>query len=297
MTPSFGIWNNATTNITGGTITGYTTDYPYNGNTYTASCVRNYGTLTQSGGTISESTYGIHNQSNATYTLTGGNITANTYIGVNNNGTFNQTGGNIYSNGKDSNYGVYQNGTYNLSGTATVNSNNVIYLCSGKVINIPSALSTSGFKIATADDDKAVGRKLVTAWTGFSDEYRDKFSLVSSKLSHNNDGTAFNGIADTGVIHKGAQIDGWTDANGNKLAEANALYLTGQYYVYYDEDLEEIGFTNDYDTEALRNETVRYDDDEDMMLLITKPSEPFYWNETTQFTTDQTPIVYYIIDD
>ncbi len=110
----------------------------------------NSGTLNISDGTIRYCTKGIYNNTAGTVKVSGGTISGNTVsdsgYGIYNNGTINMTGGTISGNV----HGIYQNGTFNMSGAAVVNTNNDVYLAydtsagSGKVITVTGALTTSG---------------------------------------------------------------------------------------------------------------------------------------------------------
>ena len=80
-------------------------------------------------------------------TITGGSITGNTATssggGVSvNGGTFGLAGGSISNNSASNGSGVYMHtGSFDMSGSAVVDSNNDVYLITGKTINITSTLT------------------------------------------------------------------------------------------------------------------------------------------------------------
>ena len=90
------------------------------------------------------------------FNMTGGTINGNTVTNGNGGGvfvkdtasTFNMSGGTISGNTATDGDGVYNDGTFNMSGSAIVNTNNDVYLPSGKTITVDSAL-TGSFPVAT----------------------------------------------------------------------------------------------------------------------------------------------------
>lgn len=93
---------------------------------------------------------------NGEFNMTGGTISGNTVTSGNGGGvfvkdtgsTFNMSGGTISGNTATDGKGVYNDGTFNISGSAIVNTNNDVYLPSGKTITVDSAL-TGSFPVAT----------------------------------------------------------------------------------------------------------------------------------------------------
>ena len=93
---------------------------------------------------------------NGEFNMTGGTISGNTVTSGNGGGvfvkdtgsTFNMSGGTINGNTATDGDGVYNDGTFNISGSAIVNTNNDVYLPSGKTITVDSAL-TGSFPVAT----------------------------------------------------------------------------------------------------------------------------------------------------
>ncbi|MBR6566452.1 MAG: InlB B-repeat-containing protein [Spirochaetaceae bacterium] len=93
---------------------------------------------------------------NGEFNMTGGTINGNTVTNGNGGGvfvkdtasTFNMSGGTISGNTATQGGGVYNDGTFNISGSAIVNTNNDVYLPSGKTITVDSAL-TGSFPVAT----------------------------------------------------------------------------------------------------------------------------------------------------
>jgi hypothetical protein len=127
---------------TGGTITGGYTGKFVDGSK-SGGGIYNAGTLTLSGGTITknadgEKGGGVYNAENASFTMTGGNISANIAAtgkggytcggGVYNDGTFTMTGGEISGNyscdtANEDGGGVYNAGTFTVGGTAKITGN------------------------------------------------------------------------------------------------------------------------------------------------------------------------------
>lgn len=236
------------------------------------------GGLTLSGEICDNTISGINN-AGAVLHLTDGKIQNNGGTGIENHAVLRHSGGTIQGNGT---YGVYQDGTYQLYGTARV-AGNPIYLCRDRIIHVPADLQTDGFRIATAEDDKRIGRPLVKAWRACDPKLCDKFSLTSGTVSHDPGGGRFTGVRNSAAIHRGADIQGW------EAAGADTLYLTGRYVLYFDEDLKTMGFTKDYNEEETRSETIRYSADGERYLYLPYPMQEFYWNEETLFHTEQRP--------
>ena len=104
--------------------------------------INNTGTLTMKGGTISGcSGNGITNGSMGNAVLSGGTISANG-TGIANAGTASLTGGAVISGNKT--HGVYQNGTFYMSGPAKVDTGNDVCLPVNKVITVNGKLTTDG---------------------------------------------------------------------------------------------------------------------------------------------------------
>ena len=93
---------------------------------------------------------------NGEFNMTAGTINGNTVTNGNGGGvfvkdtgsTFNMSGGTISGNTATDGKGVYNDGTFNISGSAIVNTNNDVYLPSGRTITVNSAL-TGSFPVAT----------------------------------------------------------------------------------------------------------------------------------------------------
>lgn len=102
---------------------------------------------------------------------TGGGV----HIGV--NGTFSMPGGNITSNTSAGNgAGVYHNGKIRMSGGAYVHTNNVVYLCASKYIEVTAALSTNP-AAAVTPNSYTLGRAVARAEYGTK-----KGSLLNDKF-------------------------------------------------------------------------------------------------------------------
>ena len=189
--------NNGTLNVTGGTFTqniasqyggaiaGYgvyseTTisgkaELTENQATYGgALAVQNYGTLTVSGGTIADNhgySHGgaIYIGAGAEAIISGGTISGN----------FAQNPGNpsaaVYGNG------IYNGGDLSLKGDAQLDSDNDIYLETGKYITIPDRLTCQGFAATITPANYAEGTKVLSG-AGLGSFYT-KFGL-SSNLWH-----------------------------------------------------------------------------------------------------------------
>lgn len=106
--------------------------------------INNSGTATIGAGVAisnfntAEDRVGVNNS--GTFNLIGGYINKGT-TGINNTGTVTMSGGAIEDNTV---HGVYQNGIFNMVGSAVVNTNNDVCLAYGKVITVNGALSTNG---------------------------------------------------------------------------------------------------------------------------------------------------------
>ena len=220
-----GVINNsgATFTQSGGSV-GYNWSGVENGGTYTLS----------SSGTINNNIgHGINNS--GSFTMSGGRISSNGGYGVYNSNTVRHSGGGIYSNNgtkpdsSDSDFGgVYQNGTYYISGSAGVY-NNSIYLPNCRVVN-QSGGFTGSASLTTNTNDRTVGRELVQQ-SGAS--YEGKYSLAYgdvwgySKVASmkNDDVTSFTGKQ--GIIRAGSNIK-------KSGITSTTLYLSGEYEIKYD---------------------------------------------------------------
>jgi hypothetical protein len=198
---------------TGGTITGgYTgrnlSDSKNGGGIYNA------GTLTLSGGTITknadgEKGGGVYNAENASFTMTGGKISANLAAtgeggytcggGVYNDGTFTMTGGEISGNyscdtANEDGGGVYNAGTFTVGGTAKITGNvakavydyrtnsasggvtDNVYLPIGKTIACSTETSlTGGASIGVTTADTPVSGTTVNITDSNSADYSGYF--------------------------------------------------------------------------------------------------------------------------
>ncbi len=151
-----GVFNWNIFNMAGGRITGNTAK---NGGG-----VCNYATFNMSGSaqidtnTASTEGGGVENNTDSTFTMSGGSIMDNTA-----------------PKGK----GVLNAATFSMSGSAEIDTNNGVYLNSGKVINVTAALTgTSPFAVITPSAYSA-GSTVVTLAAGLSaDSYSSKFTVA-----------------------------------------------------------------------------------------------------------------------
>ncbi len=199
--------SSATFNMNGGSIT-----------KNSDSGVRNKGTFNMNSGEIAENTgHGVYNESSATFNMNGGSITENKTRGVYNAGTFtmssgeiarnivggngggvfnandaifNMNGGSIIENiarpysGQTGCAGVYNAGTFTISGNAIIQDNkkedatgetlNNVFLQAGKNISIGSAL-TSGASIGVTVQTPPTGESSVDITSGGSSDYSSYF--------------------------------------------------------------------------------------------------------------------------
>lgn len=170
-----------------------------------ATGISNTGTLTMKGGTISACTgNGITNGSKGSAVFSGGTVSANG-TGIDNAGTASLTAGTVISGNRT--HGVYQNGTFYMSGAAKVDISNDVCLPVGRVITVNGKLTTNGVvaeltplnakdkpleKITGPDDEveNGLGRKVVTtAYTGgvgsqalFYGTEKNRFTLTNEGI-------------------------------------------------------------------------------------------------------------------
>lgn len=179
--------SNATFNLSGGTIS---ENQANNTNGYSeGGGVFNWNIFNMTGGRIIDNTAknggGVCNYT--TFNLSGSaEITSNTAAaeggGVkNNSGTFTMAGGSISGNTAPKGKGVLNAAAFNLSGGASIDPDNGVYLNSGKVISVTADLTgTSPLAIITPTAYSA-GSNVVTLATGLSaDAYASKFEIALS---------------------------------------------------------------------------------------------------------------------
>jgi hypothetical protein len=179
--------NNDTFNMSGGTISGNESKTAGSASTEGGG-VFNWNNVNMSGGTISgnKSAKGSGLFNTWAFNMSGNaEISSNTASveggGIENTGsaTFTLTGGTIAGNTAPKGNGVLNAATFNMSGAAAVDTNNDVYLNTGKVINVTAALSgTSPFAKITPPAYSA-GSNVVALATGLSaDAYAAKFLVA-----------------------------------------------------------------------------------------------------------------------
>lgn len=168
--------------------------------------ISNTGTLTMKGGTISACTgNGITNGTKGNAVFSGGTVSTNG-TGIANAGTASLTAGTVISGNRT--HGVYQNGTFYMSGAAKVDISNDVCLPVGHVITVNGKLTTNGvvaeltpldnayvpiprIEVEKKNQDKGgLGRKVVTtAYTGgvgsqalFYGTEKNRFTLTNEGI-------------------------------------------------------------------------------------------------------------------
>lgn len=264
---NFGLWNNDTVTIKGGTFSGYNTDADLDLNDgvpdHGASCVWNNGTANISGGEFKSSHYGFVNCS-----------------------TLNQSGGSSNSNSVSD---VYQSGEYNVSGSAVAQK---VFLTRGHIVNNTNVLdnhSTGSNRFTIFVEDKSVGRNVVKAWTGWDANYANGHFVNGDESV--SDASA---VSKSAAIHRvsdltNAPVDGYDNRGddmyvnnhyGNTSEGSKYLILTAKYELDYDpyKNIDR----NIYDVDGSSY----------------KPDEKLYWNEAgneyhQNFKYDQRPVIYF----
>ena len=203
-----------------------------------------------------------------TVTLKSGTISNNTLDGVHiAGGTFAQTGGLISGNGR---YGVYQNGTYEISGNAYVPASNPVFLAEAHAISLEGRLSHDDEVIATIDtdsEDRRLGR-IVLNNTGVSNDayltkLNDHFALTFDQVFRKKDGE-FRWI-------DGAAVRAGNDVNSPE----DTMILSGLFTAIYEPGLtqEQLDLVPGFEIDEIPNK------------------ETFYWKEPHTFTgTSQDPV-------
>lgn len=217
--------------------------------------IENYGMCNFNSGQITNCYYGVQNQEGSTFNQNGGNIYNNGYpTGLSQNNC----------SGDSVNIGILQDGTYNYSaGTIT---NNSVKLGANKTINLVGNVQNS-IALTTALNDRTIGRKLVTASNQtLADSNGGRFRLAYNAPQKNNNGTAFNGVAD--------DPDGNAFCRAGSLIQDNnysnsAMFLSGKYYVKYNNNL-------------INN---------NLYIRSVSPEKTF-WKENKEFHTGESPGVF-----
>ena len=193
--------------IAGGTLT-METGSSINGNTASSQGGGVYiagGTFTMetgssiNGNTASSQGGGVF-INNGEFNMTGGTISGNRVTSGDGGGvfvkdtssTFKMSGGTISGNTATDGKGVYNDGTFNISGSAIVNTNNDVYLPSGKTITVDSAL-TGSFPVATITPQTYTFNTQVLSGSRVDKE----FGLF--KVTEDSSGVKW-GVAATGVL-------------------------------------------------------------------------------------------------
>ena len=189
-------------------------------------------TFNFSGGTIASNVTGILNK--GTFNISGGDIRDNLSYGINNSGTISHSGGSIHSNkgvkpdstDKDD-VGVYQNGTYNISGSASVTDNSIYLVSKAKKVNQSGTFKGSSC-LTTSKDDRQIGRELVTGSSGNYSKY---------SLSYGD----YNGKQSARYVTDSSE-EGSCNFSGSKVAirpgnlnnkTSDSCYLSGEYELSY----------------------------------------------------------------
>lgn len=266
---NFGLWNNDTVTIKGGTFSGYNTDVDLDLNDgipdHGASCVWNNGTANISGGEFKDSHYGLVN----CFTL-------------------NQSGG---SSNNNSVYDVYQSGDYNVSGSAVAQK---VFLTRGHIINNTNVLdnsSTGSNRFTIFVEDKSVGRNVVKAWTGWDANYANGHFVNGDESV--SDASA---VSKSAAIHRvsdltNAPVDGYDNRGddmyvnnhyGNTAEGSKYLVLTAEYKL-------------DYDPYKNVDRNIYYIDEKQQGY---SQDQRLYWNEAGDehhqpFKYDQRPVIYF----
>ena len=195
--------------------------------------IYNASTFTMSGGEVTGNITGIKNDK--TSTMTNGNVKSNSY-GIENLDTFNHNGGTVSNNNgpcpaSDTvKVGVYQGGTYNISGSAKVTGNSIHLIDNEKRVNVTGSF-TGNAVITTDTSDRTIGRELVTN----GDKYASKFSLAYGNYNgktnaykvKDSDGVTFTG--NNTAIRGGSNIKG--------VSPTSSAYLSGNYSLKYSKNI------------------------------------------------------------
>lgn len=182
-----GVFSNATFNLSGGTISSNSANNT--GGFSEGGGVFNWNIFNMTGGTITGNTAknggGVCNYT--TFNMSGSaEISSNTATveggGVKNSeGTFAMSGGSIAHNTAPKGNGVINADTFNMSEDASINTDNGVYLQSGKVINVTADLTgTSPLAIVTPAAYTAGSNVVTLAASLSADEYASKFEIVPS---------------------------------------------------------------------------------------------------------------------
>ncbi len=166
-------------------------------------------------------------------------------VGIYNNGTVQMGNANIYSNTE---HGVYQDGTFYLSGVAKVNVNNDVCLPVGRVITVNGALTSNGIvanvtplkkngmaleKITDKEDEEKyeIGRVLVkTSYAG---------SKGSNALFYHTEGYRFT-LSNGGVLRPGDYMDREILAKENYTEiSGKDIIISNKYTVVYEKNIDE----------------------------------------------------------
>lgn len=206
---------------------------------YIFSVVNNFNNMTIGDTKIHDSGVGLYN--NATLNFVSGSIYNNSGFGIVNDGNIIQSGGNIHSNSGDTLEGkiggIYQNGSYYIKDKARIGSNNSVFLVGQHVLDIDykymdmdskSTLSNYSPIVITLDlGERYVGRKLINVVNsnGTVDKYTSLVIPAFTELKFNNNKTIFNGVKNSASIRAGNNIYN---------CDNQSLYLSGRYYLYYD---------------------------------------------------------------
>ena len=165
--------------------------------------------------------------------------------GINNNGTVNMTNANIYSNTK---HGVYQNGTFYMSGAAKVNVNNDVCLPVGHVITVNGALTTNGV-VAKVTPLKKTGAALEKITEKKTEEKFEigravvKTSYAGSKgsnaLFYQTTGYRFT-LSNGGILRPGDYMDRevFAEEKHTEISDKD-IVISNKYTVAYEKNIDE----------------------------------------------------------
>ncbi len=223
--------------------------------------------LTFSGNDIYENTNGIVVDTSDTVYYTSGSTHSNDTYGVQLNSSANLvfSGGSISSNGC---YDIYHEGeSLKISGSASCEGTEGIYLCADKYVEITSALSCEegAFSLSVDGDDATVGRKMTlisyTATANARASIRSKFTLTNECTTTTSETLLPNDTYyRTAVLRAG---------NGNNGGNAYTQVISEEYYIYFES--------------TVLGSHVSVETPETIIV---------YWKETGNFTLDEA-VMYY----
>ncbi|MEI6101241.1 MAG: hypothetical protein WCP73_05315 [Eubacteriales bacterium] len=186
-----GVFNWNIMNMTGGTISG--------NSSFKGGGVFNYTTVTMSGNSLISSN---------TATVEGGGV-------ENGTGTFSMNGGTISGNTAPKGSGVLNAATFNMSGSNLLNTNNDVYLNSGKVINETTDLTGTALFAKITLPAYSTGTNVVTLAPGLTaGGYISKFTVTPNGIVW--------GLAENGqnlqLIQEDVYLDGQSGLDTNNGA-------------------------------------------------------------------------------